>query len=213
MYDNEGPVGEAVRESDVPREDIFVVTKLYQTNLAYEDVHSSFETSLSKLGLDYVDLLLIHAPNRSVPIEETIEAMNELQADGVVDHIGVSNFSIKQMKDAMSASNTPILTNQVKYHPFHGQQEMLKFCREEDVMLTAYSPLARTRVSRDETLSEIGDRYGKTPAQVALRWQIQQPMVSTIPKAADPDHQRENIDIFDFELSDDEMEAVFGLDG
>lgn len=211
MYDNEKPVGTAVKMSDVPREEIFVVTKLHQTNLAYEDVHSSFEESLSELGLDFVDLLLIHAPSRSVPIEESIGAMNELQKQGAVKHIGVSNFSIQQLNEAMEASNFPIITNQVKYHPFKSQVDLLQFCIDEDIMFTGYSPLARSRVSRNKTLEDIGERYGKSPAQVALRWQIQQQMVSTIPKAADREHQRENINIFDFELNDSEMESIFNL--
>lgn len=211
MYDNEEAVGAAIRECDVPREAFFVVTKLLRRNLAPEDVRTSFRASLDRLDTEYVDLLLIHAPSRSVPIPETIAAMNELQDRDLVDHIGVSNFSIDQCREARAASTSPILTNQVKYHPFHAQDEMRVFCAENDLMLTAYTPLARTRVSDADVLREIGERHGKTPAQVALRWLIQQPMVSTIPKSADPGHLRENFQVFDFTLTDEEMNRVFDL--
>lgn len=213
MYNNEQPVGDAIRQSDVLRDDIFVVTKILRKNLAYEDVLSSFSSSLSRLGLDYVDLLLIHAPSSTVPIEESIEAMNKLQQEGTVKHIGVSNFSVEQTKDAIEASTTPIITNQLKYNPYKNQNDQLSFCVEEDIMLTAHTPLARTRVSGNETLRKIGERYDKTPAQIALRWLVQQPMVSAIPKSAEPDHQRENLSIHDFELSENEMEEIFNLSG
>ncbi len=213
MYNNERPVGNAVRQSDVPRDNIFVVTKILRKNLAYDDVLSSFRSSRSRLGLDYTDLLLIHAPSRTVPIEESISAMNELHEEGVVKHIGVSNFSVPQTQEAIKASNTPILTNQVKYHPFKSQHELLQFSLEVNFMLTAHTPLARTRVSGNDKLDEIGEKHGKTPVQVTLRWLIQQPLVSAIPKSSNPDHQMENMDIFDFELSEEEMKQIFDLGG
>jgi diketogulonate reductase-like aldo/keto reductase len=212
MYENEAAVGRAIADADVDREEVFLVTKILRRNLAREDVHRSVEESLDRLDT-YVDLLLIHAPSRTVPIEESIGAMNELQADGRVRHVGVSNFSASQLEAAMDASDTPILTNQVEYHPFRSQRDLLEFCLDEEVMLTAYSPVARTDVVGNETLREIGDRYGKTEAQVALRWLVQQPLVSAIPKAASAEHRAENLAIFDFELSDAEMERVFDLQG
>ncbi len=209
MYDNEAAVGAAIDASAVPREAFFVVTKLLRRNLAPGDVRKSFEASLDRLDMAFVDLLLIHAPSRSVPIPETIGAMNELQDEGLVDHIGVSNFSVDQCRTAMRASRTPVLTNQVKYHPFHAQDKMLAFCVENDQMLTAYTPLARGRILEDDTLRDIAERRGKTPAQVALRWLIQQPNVAAIPRSQSPDHLRENIKLFDFTLTDDEMKRVF----
>ncbi|MFB6357340.1 MAG: aldo/keto reductase, partial [bacterium] len=163
--------------------------------------------------LDYVDLLLIHAPSRSVPIHETIGAMNELQDQGTVNHIGVSNFSPDQCREAMEASSTTILTNQIKYNPFNTQNEQLEFCVERNVILTAHTPLARTRVKKNRTIREIGKKYGKSPHQVTLRWLIQQPMVCAIPKSQQPDHQKQNLDIFDFELDDDDMERMFSEHG
>jgi len=213
MYENETAVGRAIAESEVPREDVFLVTKLLSGNLAHDDVLRTTRASLDRLDTDVVDLLLIHSPSRSVPIEESIGAMNRLQADGLVEHIGVSNFSVSQLEAAMDASETPILTDQVEYHPFTSQGDLLEFCLDHGVVLTAYSPLARGRVVGNETLEGIGERYGKTAAQVALRWLVQQELVAAIPKASTSEHIRENIELFDFELTDDEMERIFDLQG
>lgn len=212
MYNNERAVGQAIADADVPRDDVFLVTKILRRNLAYEDILKSVKESREKLATD-IDLLLIHAPSRTVPLEESIEAMNDLQDRGTVEHIGVSNFSVGQLQDAISASATPILTNQVEYHPFRNQTDVLKFCIENDVMLTAYSPLAEGRVVGNDLLEKIGDRYGKTEAQVALRWLLQQELVSVIPKASSPEHIQENFDVFDFELTDEEMAEIFDLQG
>lgn len=212
MYGNEAAVGDAIANAPVDREDVFLVTKVGRRDLAYDDVIRSVEESLERLGT-HVDLLLIHAPSRTVPIEESIEAMNRLQRDGGVDHVGVSNFSVEQLRAAMAASETPILTNQVEYHPFRRRDELLEFCIDNDVALTAYSPLAKGDVVGDETLREIGETHGKTEAQVALRWLLQQETVVAIPKAAGEPHQRENLDVFDFELAPAEMVRIFELQG
>jgi diketogulonate reductase-like aldo/keto reductase len=212
MYDNEAAVGEAIANADVDREEIFLVTKVHRRNLAYDDVLESVAASLDRLGTT-IDLLLIHAPSRTVPIGESIEAMNELQEEGGVRHIGVSNFSIDEMEAAVEASETPILTNQVEYHPREDQADLLGFCIENEIVLTAYSPLAKGRVSGDELLGEIADRHGKTESQVALRWLLQQEMVAAIPKAASHEHRAENLDVFDFELTDEEMRRIFDLQG
>lgn len=212
MYDNEESVGRGIDESDVDREEIFLTTKLHPSNLAREDALESFQASLDRLGEEYVDLLLIHSPG-STPIEETVGAMNDLQEEGAVRHIGVSNFSTDQVEAAIEASETPILTNQLEYHPYEDRRDHLRFCIENEVLLTAYSPLDEGGVADDGTLTEIGERYDKTPSQVALRWLLQQPMVAPIPKAASPDHRRENVDVFDFDLSEGEMERIFEPQG
>ncbi|WP_306058363.1 aldo/keto reductase [Natronococcus wangiae] len=211
LYDNEDAVGDALAEGDVPREDVFVVTKVDTGNLAHGDVLESTRASLERLGLDAVDLLLIHAPRDHAPLEETLGAMNELQAEGAVDHVGVSNFSVDRLERARELSETPIVTNQVKYHPYHRQDDLLSYCVDEEIVLTAYSPLAEGAVVGDDRLEEIGDRYGKSAAQVALRWLLQQPSVAAIPKASSREHIGANADVFDFELSTDEMETVFEL--
>jgi 2,5-diketo-D-gluconate reductase B len=213
MYDNEEAVGAGIAAAEVDRADIFVTTKLNRGNLASENVRSSVDASLDQLDTAYVDLLLIHAPSHRVPIAETVKAMNNLQERDQVRHIGVSNFSVEQTQAAIEASETPIVTNQVKYNPYHRQDELLEFCIEQDVSLTAYTPLAKGRVANDETLVTIGERYGKTGAQVTLRWLHQQPNVIAIPKASHTEHLQENLDVFDFELTDEEMDAVFAVEG
>ena len=208
LYRNETAVGTALAESGVRRDDVFLTTKVWKTNLAYEDVLHSGRRSAEKLGVDVLDLLLVHAPNPAVPFGETFEALNALQTEGLVRHVGVSNFSIPQLREAMRASETPVVTNQVEYHPYEDRTDLLAFCRERDVVLTAYSPLAEGRVARDETLAAIGSRYGKSAAQVALRWLVQQPRVVAIPKAGSEAHLRENLDVFDFSLTDEEMGRI-----
>lgn len=213
VYGSEGAVGDAVAESDVDREDLFVTTKLGGDNRAREAVLESTRESLEALGMDYLDLLLIHWPNEDVPHEETLTAMNELRDDGLVEHLGVSNFSVEQTREAMSASEAPIVTNQVEYNVRHRQDDLLSFCVEEDVVLTAYSPLGVGDLLDDEALATAADRHGKTSAQVAIRWLLQQPKVATIPMSSSPTHIRENADVFDFELSDAEMRDLFALEG
>jgi diketogulonate reductase-like aldo/keto reductase len=214
-YGNQREIGDAIADSPVDREELFVTTKVRGSNLAAGDVRKSFANSREALGLDIVDLFLIHWPSSSVPITETIGAMNDLQSEGSLQHIGVSNFSVLQLREAIEASKTPILTNQVEYHPFENRSDLLAFCIDHDVMLTAYSPFDQgaSRVLDNDSLAEIGATYDKTPAQVALRWLIQQEVVSAIPKATSREHLASNVDIFDFELSDEEMAQVFDLQG
>lgn len=213
FYDNHVAVGAGIDAAAVSREDVFLTTKVWKTHLEPADVHSVARSAIRDLDTEYVDLLLIHWPNESVPIEETVTAMNELQREGLVRHIGVSNFSVAQLRDAIAASQTPIVTNQVRYHPGVDRQDLLQVAIDEGVLLTAYSPLAKGDVTGEPVLEEIGDRYDKTPAQVALRWLIQQPNVLAIPKAASRDHRYENRQVFDFSLSDAEMRRVFELAG
>jgi 2,5-diketo-D-gluconate reductase B len=209
MYANEGEVGGGIRNSGVDREEIFLVTKVRTSSFSHDAVLRSTRGSLKKLRTDYVNLLLMHWPNPSVPLEETLGAMRELQEEGSVKHIGVSNFPPSLVEEAARHAN--VFCNQVEYHPYRAQDELLKQAKEMGYLLTAYSPVAKGRVSNDATLREIGEAHGKTPAQVALRWLIQQQKVAAIPKAAREDHLRSNFDIFDFELNDEEMERVFAL--
>jgi len=212
-YENQTAIGQALADTAVSRDDLFITTKVWRTNLDYEETKRVARESRQKLGLEAIDLLLIHWPSRSVPIEETIEAMNELQAAGEVRHIGVSNFSVDQLANAREASETPICTNQVEYNPYTDQADLLEYCIDHDIMLTAYSPLAKGRVNDDDTLATIGDRYGKSPAQVTLRWLIQQQQVAAIPKASSHPHLQANLSIFDFELTDEEMTRIFDQQG
>lgn len=211
MYGNEEEVGRAIKDSSVDREEVFLVTKLDRGNTSFQRVIESTNESLERLDTDYIDLLLIHAPPEN-SVSETLEAMNDLQRQEKVRHIGVSNFSLAQLEEAREESDTPIVTNQVKYHPYHPQDEMLEYCQENDILLTAYSPLALGKVTEDENLERIGDSYHRSPAQVALRWLIQQENVAAIPKASRKQHIQENIEVFDFELSEEEMRNIDSIE-
>jgi 2,5-diketo-D-gluconate reductase B len=209
MYANEGEVGRGIRNSGVDRGEVFLVTKVRTSSFSYDDVIRSTRESLKKLGTEYVDLLLMHWPNPSVPLGETLGAMTELQEEGSVRHVGVSNFPSSMVEEA--TEHATVFCNQVEYHPYTTQDELLRQAREMDYLLTAYSPVAKGRVLNDTTLKEVGETHSKTPVQVALRWLIQQEKVVAIPKAASEDHLKSNFDIFDFELSDEEMERIFAL--
>ena len=207
-YGNERQVGNALRDGEVDRDDVFLTTKLGQGNRGYDDVLRSTDESLAKLGTDYVDLLLIHTPNVRTPLRDTLAAMNHLVDAGKVRHVGVSNFGIDLLDRARTLSEHGILTNQVQYHPYWTQQDMLDYCRIHDVLMTAYSPLCHGGVLDDPVLAEISERYDKAPAQVAIRWVIQQPNVVAVPKATSREHLVANLDVFDFELTDDEMARI-----
>lgn len=209
MYRNEREVGRGMRDSGVPREEVFLVTKVWPSDFRRRDVLRVVPDSLRQLGTDYVDLLLMHWPSDGVPLGETLGAMRELQEDGGVRHVGVSNFSPALVEEACAYAE--IFCNQVEYNPFKGQRALVAQARELDYLLTAYSPVARGAVNNDATLREIGARHGKSPGQVALRWLIQQDKVAAIPKAASEKNLEANLDIFDFELSADEMDRIFAL--
>ena len=208
-YGNERQVGTALRNSDVDREEVFLTTKLGFRNRGYDDVRRSIQESLAKLGTDYVDLLLIHWPNVTTPLGETLAAMDDLVDDGKIRHLGVSNFGLDRLDRARELTDHGILTDQVQYNPYWSQTELLDYCRIHDIALTAYSPLAHGGVLDDPVLEAIGERYEKTAAQVTLRWLVQQPNVLTVPKATTREHLAENVDVFDFELTDEEIDRIY----
>ena len=208
-YDNEEQVGLALAKSGVPREEIFLVTKLKPSNFRGDDAIATSEESLRKLRTDYVDLLLLHWPNPEVPLAETLGALEQLQASGKVRNIGVSNFPSKLVREA--GEHVDLFANQVEYHPYLAQKTLLDLSEQMGYLLTAYSPIAKGRVSQDDTLQEIGHEHGKSPVQVTLRWLIQQERVAAIPKASSDEHRRSNFDVFDFELSDEEMSRISEL--
>ena len=213
MYGSESAVGDAVRDADLDREEVFITTKLSGDNRAHDAVIDSTHESLDRLETDYIDLLLIHFPNEDVSHRETLEAMNELVAEGSVEQIGVSNFSVAQTRDAMEHSDAPIRTNQVEYNIDERKDDLLSFCIDENIVLTAYSPIGGGDVLDNETLDEIARKHDKTAAQIAIRWLLQQPLVSPISMSSNPDRIRRNFDVFDFDLSDDEMGALFEING
>lgn len=212
MYGNEADIGLALSQSSVPRGDLFLTTKLWTSNLTHTRVISSFEESLNKLRTDYVDLLLIHWPEPSVPLGETLDAMREIKEKGKAKTIGVSNFPVALMREALEKHKAPIACNQVEYHVMLSQNAVLNYARAHDIIITAYRPLGGGEFEKNETLLRIGSKYGKTPSQVALRWLIEQNNVAAIPKAAHERNARMNLDIFDFALNEEDKEAIATLD-
>lgn len=213
FYDNEAAIGTALARTDVDRSEIFLTTKVWRSNLKHEDVLESTNASLDRLGVESVDLLLIHWPHPRVPIAETIEAMETLRAAGTVKHIGVSNFTVGQLESAIDVADAPIVANQIHYNPYADRTSLRGACQRQDVALIAYSPLAKGRVTEDAILQSVGERYGKSPAQVALRWLIQQEPVVTIPRTSNTAHLEENLAVFDFELSAGEMAKIHNVSG
>lgn len=208
MYGNEAWVGQGIKDSGIARHDVFLTTKIWYTNLSRQAVAHSLEQSLQKLQTSYVDLLLIHWPNPDIPLSETVGALVELQKQGKVKHVGVSNFTTRLLKEALQYA--PVFCNQVEYHPFLSQQKLRDLCKANQVLLTAYCPIAKGAVNEHPVLQKIAQNHGKSPVQVTLKWFMQQD-VSAIPKASSARHRNSNFDIFDFELSPPEMQAIFNL--
>lgn len=206
MYGNEAEVGEGISKSGVKREDIYLVTKIAPSELNPERIPSVTENSLKKLGTDFVDLLLIHWPSPNMDLEGVLGAMKKLQEKGKIRQLGVSNFSPELVEQSLNV--TRVVCNQVEFNPYKLQHENLKKVKEKNMFLTAYTPIAKGKVFKDKTISEIAGTHNKTEAQVTLRWLLQHGRVSVIPKAAGAEHRKSNMEIFDFELSEDEMHAV-----
>lgn len=212
-YGNEREVGRAIADSGIDREAVFLTTKIWFDCLAEGDLQRTADACLERLAADHVDLLLIHWPSERVPLGESLEAIEAVRAAGKARHIGVSNFPVRLMKAAVEDHGARVICNQVEYHPFLDQTKVLDYARAHGLMVTAYSPVAQGRVGADATLRRIGEAHGKTPAQVALRWLLDQALVAAIPKAAKEQHCRENIDIFDFTLSEADRAAIDALRG
>jgi 2,5-diketo-D-gluconate reductase B len=181
IYQNEEEVGEAIQNSGIARKDIFLTTKVWMDNVRAGDLQASVNSSLVKLRTDYVDLLLIHWPVKDVTFNEQMQALSDVQNQGLAKLIGVSNFTVAQMKEVADTLGVKIACNQVEYHPFLNQKPVLDFVRSHDMFLTAYSPVARGKVMEDKTIKSLADKYGKTPAQITLRWLVQQEKVAAIP--------------------------------
>jgi len=210
-YGTEQFVGEGIRASKIARSELFVTTKVTEENAREADFMRSIETSLKTLGLDYVDLLLVHWPQPKVPFKETLGALAEAKRQGMTRHIGVSNFTLAMLDEAVSLCPEPLITNQVEYHAYLPQDRMLAALKRHGMILTAYCPVARGQLLTDPVVIEIAKAHNKTPAQVSLRWLVQQPGVAAVPRALEERHIVENLDIFGFTLSDDEMRRLSAL--
>jgi len=209
LYGNEAEVAAGIAASGIDRGDVFLTTKVFPSDFEPTRLKAAAEDSLRKLRTDQVDLLLLHWPSHDVPLERTLQAMRELQDEGRIRHAGVSNFPARMLERALEM--IPLLADQVEYHPFLGQDALLRVARERDLTLTAYSPLARGKVAREPELTAIGEAHGKTAGQIALRWLIEQPQVTAVPKAASHERRLENLDVFDFELTAADRERIAAL--
>ncbi|WP_368298301.1 aldo/keto reductase [Cytobacillus firmus] len=209
FYENEEGVGKAIKESGVPREELFITTKVWNTDQGYDQTLNAFDNSLKKMGLDYIDLYLIHWPVKEKYLE-TWKALEKLYKDGKARAIGVSNFQIHHLKDILKNSSEKPAVNQVELHPLLSQKELREFCSEHNIKVQAWSPIARGRVLEDSDIKEIAERHNKSAAQIILRWHLQNGIM-VIPKSVKKDRLRENADIFDFELTEDEMRQMNAL--
>jgi 2,5-diketo-D-gluconate reductase B len=210
-YGSEEWVGEGVKDSGIPREDIWITTKVTEDNAKSDDFARSVETSLNAMQLDYVDLLLIHWPSRTVPLEETLGALVKAKEEGYAKNIGVSNFTVNLMDQAVKLCPEKLFINQFEYHAYINQNKVMEACKKHDLLMTCYVPLGRGKILQDPILKEIGEIYDKSIAQVGLRWLIQQQGTIIIPGARSKNRIDENMNIFDFELNDDEMNKISKL--
>jgi diketogulonate reductase-like aldo/keto reductase len=207
-YGSEGAVGEGMRASGVPRGEIFLCTKVSHEYLRAVDFARSVDESLANLGIDYVDLLLVHWPNAAIPMKETMGALAKAKRDGLARHIGVANFNIALLDQAIALCPEPLANLQGEGHPYIDTTKIVEACRARGVVFTAYCPLGRGRLFSDPMLAEIAMAKGRTVAQVALRWLVQRGNIAPIPRSSNPGRLAENLDVFSFTLSDDEMARI-----
>ena len=211
-YDNEQYVGAGLADAAVDREDVFVATKLAPGNLGYDDVLSSTEASLDRLGVDALDLLYVHWPVDTYDPVETLQALDELHDDGAIRHVGLSNFSPELLDEARDALDAPVAAHQVECHPFLQQEDLRAYAREHDHWLVAYSPLAQGAVLDDPVLTDVADKHDATPAQVSLAWLLSQESVAVIPKASSREHMRQNLAARDLSLDDEDLSRIDASD-
>ncbi|HET8921164.1 MAG TPA: aldo/keto reductase [Xanthobacteraceae bacterium] len=210
MYDNEREVGEGLHASGVKRGEIFVTTKVWPSHFAPRDLERAARDSLARLRVREVDLLLLHWPNPQIPLADTLGALGKVKRDGLARHIGVSNFTVKLLEEAVRLSTEPLVANQIECHPFLDQSKVIAACRRHDMAVVAYSPIARGGARNDKLLARIGAAHGKTAAQICLRFLAQQNIV-VIPRTSKEKRLAENAAIFDFTLSAAEMTEIAGL--
>ena len=210
MYDNEKEVGEGIRASGVPRAQIFLTTKVWSTRFSPPELARSALESVARLRLDYVDLLLLHWPNPQVPLSETLGALCKVKREGLAHHIGISNFTVALVEEAVRLSTEPLVCNQIEMHPYLDQSKVVAACRQHGLAVVAYCPIARGNAAKDAALADIGKAHGKSAAQVCLRWLVQQNIV-VIPRTSKVERLSSNAAIFDFTLSDSEMARIAAL--
>jgi 2,5-diketo-D-gluconate reductase B len=210
MYDNEREVGEALRASGLPRDQVFVTTKIWPSHFAPLELERAAKSSLGRMRLDHVDLLLLHWPNPHIPLAETLGALCRVKQVGFARHIGVSNFTVALIEEAVALATEPLVCNQIEMHPFLDQSKVTAACGAHGLAVVAYSPIARGSAKNDGVLKRIGAAHGKSAAQVSLRWLVQQD-IAVIPRTSRIERLSENVAIFDFELTAAEMEEIRAL--
>ena len=211
-YGSERGVGEGIRASGVPREEIFLVTKVSHEYLRTDDFARSVDESLAALQVDYVDLLHVHWPSvDGVPLAETMQALARAKREGKTRHAGVANFNIAMIEEAIRLCPEPLVTLQAEYHPYLDQSKVLAACKRLGLVFTAFCPLARGKVFSDPVLAEIARKKERTVAQVCVRWLLQQGNIAPIPRSSNPKHMAESLDVFDFELSPADMAEIAAL--
>lgn len=211
IYGNEAAVGEGLKQSGLKRDEFFLTTKVWRDKFRDGDLQASVKESLDKLKTEYVDLLLLHWPVPEVPLSETMKALNEVKEAGLVKHIGVSNFTVDLMDQARAHSNAPLVANQVEYHPYLDQSAVLTACQAAGMAMTAYSPIAQGKVFDDEVITDIAKTHDVSPAQVVLRWLIDQDSLVAIPRSSSDKHIQSNFEIANLKLSEEETGRINAL--
>ncbi len=207
LYENEKEIGRAIRQSNVSREDIYLVTKVWPSNFQKKQFIPSVKESLHQLNTDYIDLLLIHWPHPSIPVQDYIPLLIEVKTSGLARNIGVSNFNIAQLKTTIDLG-APIVTNQVEFHPWINQRNLHAWMKEHDLPLTAYCPLAKGRMFSSKPLVNLSSQYSKTPAQIILRWLMQKNNILAIPSSSKKNRLQENFNVFDFEIGKEDIDLI-----
>lgn len=207
-YRNHEAIRDALKEHD--RDTVFITSKIPPSELHYDDVLAMGNRALKELGVDYLDLLLIHWPNDEIPIAETLSAMAKLVKQGKVRSIGVSNFMVSHLEEALAVTEVPITVDQVKFHPYHNQRALLEYCKAHNIVVTSYSSFGNGSLIGDQALERIAAKVGKSMPQVVLKWLLMKGLV-VIPKSADPAHIKANMDIFDWELDAEDFAAIDAL--
>jgi diketogulonate reductase-like aldo/keto reductase len=211
VYENEKEVGRAIAESGVPREEIFLTTKLWMDPISEGKSREAMKKSLERLGTDYVDLVLNHWPINDMEIAPQVEPLAAIHEDGQAKLVGVSNYTSKQLLQAVTDCPVQLACNQCEYHPLLDQDAILKVCRGFDMLFTSYSPIGQGEVLSNPAIERVAQWRKKDPAQVVLRWHLQQANVAAIPRTSSEDHLKSNFDVFDFELEAEDMKTVYGL--